>query len=66
MKIIEAVVNLLIRIVTGCTMIYFANIMLQEFGYNNYVVGLNEVTVGTVGLLGFPGVVLLYGIVLVI
>lgn len=65
MKVLEPIVDLLIRIVVGCTLIYFANIVMQEYGYQNYIVGINEVTVGTVGLLGVPGVMLLYGIVMV-
>lgn len=66
MKIMEAVFDLLIRIVVGCTLIYFVNIVMQEYGYQNYIVGINEVTVGTVGLLGVPGVMLLYGIVMLV
>lgn len=66
MKVLEAVVDLLIRIVVGCTLIYFVNMIMQECGYQHYIVGINEVTVGTVGLLGVPGVMLLYGIVLLV
>ncbi len=66
MKVIEAVLDLLIRIVVGCTLIYFINIVMQKYGYQSYTVGMNEVTIGTVGLLGVPGVMLLYGIMVLV
>ena len=64
-KVLEPVVDLLIRIVSGCALICLVNIIMQECGYQNYIVGINQVTIGTVGLLGVPGVLLLYGIVVV-
>lgn len=66
MKVLEPVVDLLIRIAAGCAMICFVNIVMQECGYQYYTVGINEVTIGTLGLLGVPGVMLLYGIVMMV
>lgn len=51
-----------VRIVVGAIGILFLNEFFSERGLSIYV-GLNPVSLLTVGILGFPGVALLYGIV---
>lgn len=55
------VVNFVIRVIVGCTMIFFANEWLDMQGYAAHV-GFNLITLLTSGTLGIPGVALLYGI----
>lgn len=54
-------VNFVIRAIVGCAMIFFINEFLQMKGIS-LKVGINPVTVLTSGMLGSPGVALLYGI----
>ena len=58
---IEWLVNFVLRAVMGTVGIYFANAFLltQNIGIS---VGINPMTVLTSGILGFPGVIVLYGI----
>ena len=58
---IEWLVNFVLRAVMGTVGIYFANYFLlaQNIGVS---VGINPMTVLTSGILGFPGLVVLYGI----
>ena len=58
---IEWLVNFVLRAVIGTVGIYFANsfLMTQNIGIS---VGINPMTVLTSGILGFPGVIVLYGI----
>lgn len=60
----EWLLTFLFRGVTGTVMIYFINLLITS---NNmgFEIGINPVTVLTTGILGFPGVILLYGINLV-
>lgn len=58
---LEVMVNIILRMVMGVLGIYLLNTFLksQEIVLN---VGINEVTVLTVGLLGLPGFMLIYGL----
>ena len=60
----EWLLTFLFRGVVGTVMIYFINLAIVS---NNmgFEIGINPVTVLTTGILGFPGVLLLYGINLV-
>ena len=55
------VVNFVIRVIVGCTIIFFANEWLDMQGYAAHV-GFNLITLLTTGTLVIPGVALLYGI----
>ena len=57
----HVIVNFLVRAVIGCALIFFVNKFLDSNGIS-LSVGLNPVTVITSGVLGTPGVALLYGI----
>ena len=59
---IEMVVNFLVRAILGAALIFFVNQFLdsQEI---SVAVGLNTITFLTGGILGLPGIALLYGIV---
>ena len=57
----EWILNLLMRSVLGVIAIYFINTILVGLGYSCGV-GINAVTVLTSGILGFPGIVALYGV----
>ena len=59
----QIILNFLVRTVLGAIMILLVNDILQKQGFDIYV-GLNPVTLLTSGTLGFPGVALLYGIVI--
>lgn len=54
-------VNFIVRAVVGCGLIFFINQFLEMKGISLRV-GINPVTVLTSGMLGTPGVALLYGI----
>lgn len=58
---LELLVNVLLRMVMGILGIYLLNAFLtsQSILVN---VGINETTILTVGLLGLPGFMLVYGI----
>ena len=58
---IEWIVNFTLRAVMGTVGIYFVNYFLlaQNIGVS---VGINPMTVLTSGILGFPGLIVLYGI----
>uniref|UniRef100_UPI004057C99B pro-sigmaK processing inhibitor BofA family protein n=1 Tax=Acetatifactor sp. TaxID=1872090 RepID=UPI004057C99B len=57
----EWLLNVVMRSVMGTIVIYFVNLALGGMGIS-LGVGINTVTVLTSGILGFPGVVALYGI----
>lgn len=57
----SVVVNFVVRIILGVAMIFFINEFL-EFEKISVRVGMNPVTLLTSGILGTPGVALLYGI----
>lgn len=60
----EWMLNFILRIVLGTISIYFLNFGLPLLGIEGEV-GINAATVLTSGILGFPGVLALYGIVFV-
>ena len=57
----EWILNILMRSILGTIGIYFINAALATVGIS-LGVGINAVTVLTSGILGFPGLVALYGI----
>lgn len=57
----EWIINFILRGVAGVAGIYFINLFLQNQEISVRV-GVNAVSVLTSGLLGFPGLLLLYGI----
>ncbi len=59
----EWILNFLLRGIFGGILIYFANETLSIFEAGVYV-GINLTSLLTCATLGFPGVFLLYGIVL--
>lgn len=58
----EIVVNFIVRAVLGTAVIFFVNQFLDSQKIP-VAVGLNLITFLTSGILGLPGVALLYGIV---
>ena len=56
----EHLLTFLFRLVTGTVMIYFINLAVASYNME-IAIGINPVTVLTSGILGFPGVLLLYG-----
>lgn len=61
MKVLETVVNILLRAVFGGIGFYALNSIFQYVGLQA-IVGINVKTIATVGILGLPGFFLLYGI----
>lgn len=61
-KGIEIIINFIVRAVLGAAVIFFVNQFLDSQKIS-VAVGLNPFTVLTGGILGLPGVALLYGIV---
>ncbi len=57
----EQILNILLRGLLGTLAIYFINSALEAMGLS-LGVGINAVTVLTSGILGFPGLLALYGI----
>lgn len=60
----EWLLTFLLRSVTGTVLIYFSNLLIASTNMG-FEIGINPLTVLTTGILGFPGVLLLYGINLV-
>lgn len=60
-KRMEWILNIVMRSILGTIAIYFINICLESAGIS-VGVGINAFTVLTSGILGFPGVLALYGI----
>jgi len=58
---VEWLVNFILRAVMGTVGIYFLNYFLASQQLS-FAVGINPLTVLTSGFLGFPGLVVLYGI----
>ncbi len=54
-------VNFIIRAILGIGMIFFANYFLKQEKID-ITVGINAISILTSGVLGLPGVVMLYGI----
>ena len=57
----EFIINIVLRSVLGTIAIYFINGFLGWMGIS-VMVGINPLTVLTSGILGFPGVLMLFGI----
>ncbi|MFI3212916.1 MAG: pro-sigmaK processing inhibitor BofA family protein [Eubacteriales bacterium] len=57
----EIIINFVLRSVFGVIFIYFINEILLFQGFL-YEIEINIVTILTSGILGFPGILLLYGI----
>ena len=57
----EWLMNVIMRSVLGAIAVYFLNLTLQWGGFS-LGVGLNFVTIAVLGILGFPGLLVLYGI----
>ena len=57
----ERIINFVMRCVLGSIAIYFVNAVLAKMGISLNV-GINAATVLTSGILGFPGLLALYGI----
>lgn len=55
------ILNFVLRSVAGSLLIFGVNYLLESIGLS-ISVGLNPVSVLTSGILGFPGVILLFGI----
>lgn len=60
-KKVEWLVNFILRAVMGTVGIYFLNYLFSAQNIS-VAVGINPLTVLTSGFLGFPGLVVLYGI----
>lgn len=60
-KGIRIAVNFFVRIIVGIALVFFINEFLSSQGISVQV-GINPITVLTSGILGVPGVALLYGI----
>ena len=58
-KGLEIVINFIYRMVFGIICIYFLNQLISLLG-GSVQVGLNTWTIGLTGMLGIPGVVLLF------
>ncbi|MCM1039989.1 MAG: pro-sigmaK processing inhibitor BofA family protein [Roseburia sp.] len=58
---IEWIINFVLRAVMGTIGIYFINSFLAARQIS-LMVGINPMTVLTSGILGFPGLIVLYGI----
>ncbi len=60
----EWLLTFLFRAVIGTVFIYFLNLAITSYDMG-FAIGINPMTVLTTGILGFPGVFLLYGINLI-
>lgn len=59
----EILVNFILRVIFGVIGIYLVN-MFFTWQKLDYLVGMNPVSAATIGVLGIPGFLLLYGIVI--
>lgn len=55
------ILNFVLRSIAGSLLIFGANQLVEFYGLS-IAIGLNPGTVLTTGILGFPGVILLFGI----
>lgn len=60
-KGVRIIVNFFVRVVVGIALVFFVNEFMSLQGVLVQV-GINPITVLTSGILGVPGVALLYGI----
>lgn len=63
MKLIRALMNFILRVIFGVAALICIAEFLKNQGIST-IVGVNELSLVTVGALGFSGIFLLYGIVL--
>jgi inhibitor of the pro-sigma K processing machinery len=61
-KILQILVNFMVRAIVGIAIIYYLNQFLEQKEIL-ISVGINGISFSVAGLLGLPGVALLYGIV---
>ncbi len=59
--VIRLVLNFLVRCLSGLVIIYVVNFLVEYFG-GNFIVNINEITIGVSGFLGIWGVILLYAL----
>lgn len=59
---IEFIINMVLRMMMGTIGVYFVNSILFSQGME-FGIGINLITLLTLGTLGFPGFLLLYGMV---
>lgn len=57
----EWLLNFVLRSIMGTIAIYFINMGITFLGFTT-VVGINAASVLTTGILGIPGIVMLYGL----
>ena len=57
----EWIINFVLRTVSGTVAIFFINGFLVSNGIG-IAIGINPLTILTSGILGFPGLIMLYGI----
>lgn len=57
----EWLINFVLRSIMGTIAIYFINMGITFLGFTT-VVGINAVSILTTGILGIPGIVMLYGL----
>lgn len=57
----EWLINFVLRSIMGTIAIYFINMGITFLGFTT-VVGINAASVLTTGILGIPGIVMLYGL----
>ena len=57
----EWLINFILRSIMGTIAIYFINMGVTFLGFTT-VVGINAVSILTTGILGIPGIVMLYGL----
>lgn len=62
-KKIEWLVNFVFRALLGVVLLYCINSVLVNFGIQK-VPGINEINIASIGVLGFPGVLMLYAIMI--
>lgn len=62
MKIIRAILHFILRVIFGVAALICIAELLKNQGVST-IVGLNTVSVVTVGILGISGLALLYGII---
>lgn len=60
---LDLIVNFALRIFAGLLAIYILNTVFQSINID-LAVGINAVTSLIVGVLGIPGIILLYGLIL--
>ena len=62
-KKIKWLVNFVFRALLGIVLLYCINSVLVNFGVKQ-VPGINEINVTSIGLLGMPGILMLYAIMI--